>query len=87
MDSDHDFDCIAAWHTGAYCYASLARRLHVMSVEDEVHEEVTQKSWMHEKLFAIKKLHSTLSRSTIMSLRLIFEMMMMCIFNGGSGSF
>ena len=30
--------------TGAYCYASLARRLHVMSVEDEVHEEVTQKS-------------------------------------------
>ena len=40
MDSDHDFDCIAA---RAYMYASLARRLHVMSVEDEVHEEVTQK--------------------------------------------
>ena len=51
---------------GAYCYASLDRRLHVMSVEDEVHEEVTsQKSWMHEKLFAIKKLHSTLSLVSI----------------------
>ena len=39
MDSDHDFDWIP--QDGAYCYASLARRLHVMSVEDEVHEEVT----------------------------------------------
>ena len=42
MDSDHDFDWIPQdGADGAYCYASLARRLHVMSVEDEVHEEVT----------------------------------------------
>ena len=47
MDSDHDFDWIP--QDGAYCYASLARRLHVMSVEDEVHEEVTKNPIMHSK--------------------------------------